>query len=123
MPSIGCYEFASSEPPPEPGSWDVSGSDGGGINGLDDGKGGKCIEFTSVDFDGGTLTVGIKAAKVDGNGELFGLICKTDLADTTTFTINVTLTNEDGGTATVGSLQGLTNMPRLFVVGIGPASE
>ena len=123
VPSIGCYEFASSETPPVPSDWDISGSGGGGINGLDDGNGGKCFEFTSVDFDGGTLTVGIKAAKVDGNGELFGLICKTDLADTTTFTINVTLTNEDGGTATVGSLQGLTNMPRLFVVGIGPASE
>ena len=117
-PSVGCYEFASGEPPPVPSDWDIAGSGSGGINGIDDGKGGKYILFTSISRDGGTLTVGIEAARVDADGETFGLVCKENLTDTETFTINATLSNETGGAATVGMLQGVTDRTQLFVVGI-----
>lgn len=70
-----------------------------------------------------TLTVGFAADKVDANGQVFGLLCKTDLADTATFTINATLTN--GATDALGTLNAILPQPypQLFVVGIGPAEE
>ena len=125
VPSIGCYECDSGAlPPPGPSEWDIpAGGEGGGINGLDDGQGGKFVRFTSIVREGENLAVGFEAAKIDANGQLFGLICKDDLADAETFTVNVTLTNEAGGAATVGLLQGFTSKSRLFVVGIGPSAE
>ena len=124
-PSIGCYEYDPNAQPPA-GEWDIPGGGGGsgsgGIKALDDGDGVKYIVFTSIARDGAALTVGFAADKIDANGQVFGLLCKTDLADTATFTINATLTN--GDTDALGTLNAILPQPypQLFVVGIGPAS-
>ena len=125
VPSIGCYEYDPNAQPPA-GEWDIpgggSGSGSGGIKALDDGDGVKYIVFTSIVRDGTTLTVGFRADKVDANGQTFGLVCKDNLTDTTTFTLNATLANEAGGAATVGTLTTTTDKTQIFAVGIGPAS-
>ena len=118
-PSVGCYEFGSVLPPAA--EWDSPGATGG-INGLDDGKGGKCVSFTSVSLADGALAVGFEAARVDADGETFALVCKEKLTDETTFTIDVTLTDDGTGSATLGSLEGLTDKPSLFIFGIAPAT-
>ena len=124
VPSIGCYEYDPNAQPPA-GEWDIpgggSGSGSGGIKALDDGHGVKYIVFTSIVRDGTTLTVGFRADKVDANGQTFGLVCKDNLTDTTTFTLNATLANEAGGAATVGTLTTTTVKTQIFAVGIGPA--
>ena len=122
-PSIGCYEYDPNAQPPA-GEWDIpgGGSGSGGIKALDDGNGGKYVVFTSIVRDGTTLTVGFRADKVDANGQTFGLVCKDNLTDTTTFTLNATLANEAGGAATVGTLTTTTVKTQIFAVGIGPAS-
>ena len=122
-PSIGCYEYdPNALPPPDPTEWDIPGTSGG-IKALDDGHGVKYIVFTSIVRDGTALTVGFSADKVDANGQVFGLLCKTDLADPATFTINATLTN--GATDALGTLNAILPQPypQLFVVGIGSAAE
>ena len=122
-PSIGCYEYdPNAVPPPSPAEWDSPGASGG-IKALDDGDGVKYVVFTSIALDGSALTVGFAAGKVDGNGQAFGLLCKTDLADTATFTINATLSN--GASDTLGTLSAVLDQSysKLFVVGIGPAAE
>jgi acetyl esterase/lipase len=122
-PSIGCYEYdPNAVPPPSPAEWDIPGASGG-IKALDDGDGVKYVVFTSIALDGSALTVGFAAGKVDGNGQVFGLLCKTDLADTATFTINATLSN--GASDTLGTLSAVLDQSysKLFVVGIGPAAE
>ena len=125
-PSIGCYEYDTNAQPPA-GEWDIpgggSGSGSGGIKALDDGHGVKYIVFTSIVRDGTTLTVGFRADKVDANGQTFGLVCKYNLTDTTTFTLNATLANEAGGAATVGTLTTTTDETQIFAVGIGPAKD
>ena len=125
VPSIGCYEYDPNAQPPA-GEWDIpgggSGSGSGGIKALDDGDGVKYIVFTSIVRDGAALTVGFAADKVDANGQTFGLVCKDNLTDTTTFTLNATLANEAGGTATTGTLTTTTDKTQIFAVGIGPAS-
>ena len=118
-PSVGCYEFGSVPPPAA--EWDIPGATGG-INGLDDGKGGKCVSFTSVSLADGALTVGFEAARVDADGETFALVCKEKLTDETTFTIDVTLTDDGTGSATLGLLAGLTDKSSLFIFGIAPAT-
>ena len=109
---------------PPAGEWDIpgGGSGSGGIKALDDGHGVKYIVFTSIARDGAALTVGFAADKVDANGQTFGLVCKDNLTDTTTFTLNATLANEAGGTATTGTLTTTTDKTQIFAVGIGPAS-
>ena len=123
-PSIGCYEYDPNAQPPA-GEWDIpgGGSGSGGIKALDDGHGVKYIVFTSIVRDGTALTVGFAADKVDANGQIFGLLCKTNLIETTTFTINATLTN--GASDTLGTLNAILPQPypQLFVVGIGPAKD
>ncbi len=124
-PSIGCYEYDPNAQPPA-GEWDIpgGGSGSGGIKAFDDGQGGnKYIVFTSIVRDGTALTVGFAADKVDANGQIFGLLCKTNLIENTTFTVNATLTN--GATDALGTLNAILSQPypRLFVVGIGPAAE
>ena len=107
----------------EPGDdsgWDVPGATGG-INGLSDGKGGKCIRFNSISLAKGQLKIGFEADRVDANGQSFGLLCKDSLADEVPYVINVQLTNDEGGMATLGTLQGLTDKPQIFILGIGPA--
>ena len=123
VPSIGCYEYDPNAQPPA-GEWDIpgGGSGSGGIKALDDGHGVKYIVFTSIVRDGTTLTVGFAADKVDANGQTFGLVCKDNLTDTTAFTLNATLANEAGGTATTGTLTTTTDKTQIFAVGIGPAS-
>lgn len=71
--------------------------------------------------DGTALTVGFQADKVDANGETFGLVCKTNLTEAATFTLNATLTN--GAADTLGTLNAVLSQsyPQLFVVGIGSA--
>ena len=121
-PSIGCYEFNPNAQPRPDDEWDIPGTSGG-IKALDDGHGVKYIVFASIARDGAVLTVGFAADKVDANGQVFGLLCKTDLADTATFTVNATLAN--GVSDTLGTLNAILPQPypQLFVVGIGPAKE
>ncbi len=119
-PSIGCYEYdPNALPPPGPTEWDIPGTSGG-IKALEDSNG-KYVVFTSIVRDGTALTVGFAADKVDANGEVFGLICKTNLTEAATFTINATLTN--GATDTLGTLNAILAQPypQLFAVGIGSA--
>lgn len=115
-PSIGCYEYGDYDPPPA-SEWDIPGASGG-INGLDDGNGGKCIAFTSVVSNGGTLVVGIEAAKINANGQTFGLVCKDNLDDADTFVLNAVLADDGSGSATVATLQTTTDKTQLFVFGI-----
>ena len=115
-PSIGCYEYGDYDPPPA-SEWDIPGASGG-INGLDDGNGGKCIAFTSVVRNGGTLVVGIEAAKINANGQTFGLVCKDNLDDADTFVLNAVLADDGSGSATVATLQTTTDKTQLFVFGI-----
>ena len=98
-------------------SWDVPGT-AGGINGIADGKGGKSVRFTSIALVDGKLTLGLEAGQVDADGQVFGLVCKENLTDAQTFTVNVTLKN--GAAATLGTLEGLTDKPQLFILGLGP---
>ena len=114
--SIGCNEYGDYDPPPA-GEWDIPGASGG-INGLDDGNGGKCIAFTSVVRNGGTLVVGIEAAKINANGQTFGLVCKDNLDDADTFVLNAVLADDGSGSATVATLQTTTDKTQLFVFGI-----
>ena len=115
-PSIGCYEYGNYDPPPAD-EWDIPGASGG-INGLDDGKGGKCIVFTSIVRNGAGFAVGIEAAKIDANGQTFGLVCKDNLGDSDTFVLNVVLADDGSGSATVATLQTTTDKTQLFVFGI-----
>ena len=121
-PTIGCYEFNPNAQPRPDGEWDIPGASGG-IKGLDDGHGGKYVLFTSIVRAGTTLTVGFAADKVDANGQTFGLVCKDNLGDKTTFTLNATLANEAGGSATTGTLTTTTDKTQIFAVGIGPAAS
>ena len=98
-------------------SWDVPGQTGG-INGIADGKGGKSVRFTSIALVDGKLSLGLEAGQVDADGQVFGLVCKENLTDAQTFTVNVTLKN--GAAATLGTLEGLTDKPQLFILGLGP---
>ena len=118
-PTIGCYEFVEVIVP-DVETWDIPGVTGG-IQAIDDGQGVKSIAFKSISLADGRLTVGFEAGKVDANGQTFGLICKESLTSSETFTINVTLKDDGTGSATIGSLEGLTERKSLFVVGIGPA--
>ena len=116
---VGCYEFdaeAADDPEPDP-EWDVPGATGG-INALVNNMGRKFVRFTAISVVDGKLTLGLEAAKVNANGQVFGLVCKERLTDKETFTINVTLTDDGTGSATVGTLSGLTDKPSLFVLGI-----
>ena len=115
-PVIGCYEYGDYDPPPA-SEWDIPGASGG-INGLDDGQGGKCIAFTSVVRNGETLVVGIEATKINANGQTFGLVCKDNLDDTDTFVLNAVLYDDKSGSATVATLQTATDKTQLFVFGI-----
>ena len=115
-PCIGCYEFATVAP-----AWDVPGSTGG-INGkVNAADGTKFVSFTAISLADGRLTVCLEAGLVNANGQTFGLVCKERLSDAQTFTINVTLTDDGTGSATLGTLQGLTDKSQLFILGIGPA--
>ena len=118
-PTCGAYEFGAEPPTP---AWDIPGTKGG-INGLDDGKGGKQIRITSFSAVDGQLAVGFEAGKVDADGETFALVCKEKLTDDTTFTIDVTLTDDGTGSATLGSLAGLTDKSSLFIFGIASAAK
>ena len=115
-PAIGCYEYGDYDPPPA-SEWDIPGASGG-INGLDDGKGGKCIVFTSIVRNGAGFAVGIEAAKINANGQAFGLVCKDNLDDTDTFVLNAVLSDDKSGSATVATLQTTTDKTQLFVFGI-----
>ena len=123
VPSIGCYEYDPNAQPPA-GEWDIpgGGSGGGGIKGLDDGDGIKYVTFTAIERVGSDVAVEFHAAEIGASvGASFGLICKDNLADTKTFTLNAQLTAVDT-TYVLGTLETQTNKTQLFVVGIGPAS-
>ena len=118
-PTIGCYEFNPNAQPRPDDEWDIPGTSGG-IKALEDSNG-KYVVFTSIVRDGTALTVGFAADKVNANNEVFGLICKTNLTEAATFTINATLTN--GASDALGTLNAILAQPypQLFAVGIGPA--
>ena len=125
VPSIGCYEYDPNAQPPA-GEWDIPGGGGGsgsgGIKALDDGDGVKYVTFTAIERVGSDVAVEFHAAEIGASvGASFGLICKDNLADTKTFTLNAQLTVVDT-TYVLGTLETQTNKTQLFVVGIGPAS-
>ena len=101
-------------------TWDVPGTTGG-INALSGEDGRKYVRFSSISVVDGKLSLGLEAAKIDANGQTFGLICKESLTDKETFTLDVTLSDDGTGSATTGALEGLTDKASLFVLGIGPA--
>ena len=102
------------------GEWDIPGTNGG-IKGLDDGQGGKFIAFTAIAYEGGKVAVGFRAAEIGASvGASFGLVCKDNLDDTETFTLNATLTGIEGA---LGELQATTTESQLFIVGIGAAAN
>ena len=111
--------FSGSEPPAP--IWDVAGK-AGGIVGIDDGKGGKIVSFKSISFKDGKIAVEFAAGRVDADGQTFALVCKRSLTDKETFTINVKLSDDKSGTATIGALEGATSEPSLFILGIGPVA-
>lgn len=116
-PAIGCYEYGDYDPPPAD-EWDIPGTNGG-IKGIDDGQSGKFIAFTAIAREGETVAVGFRAAEIGASvGASFGLVCKDNLEDAETFTLNATLTDVEGA---LGELQATTSKARLFVVGIGAA--
>ena len=118
-PAIGCYEYGEYGPRPAD-EWDIPGTNGG-IKGLDDGQGGKFIAFTAIARDGETVAVGFRAAEIGASvGASFGLVCKDNLDDTETFTLNATLTDIEGA---LGELQATTTKSQLFIVGIGAAAN
>ncbi len=118
-PAIGCYEYGEYGPRPAD-EWDIPGTNGG-IKGLDDGQGGKFIAFTAIAREGGTVAVGFRAAEIGASiGASFGLVCKDNIDDTETFTLNATLTDIEGA---LGGLQATTSKTRLFIVGIGAAAN
>ena len=118
-PAIGCYEYGEYGPRPAD-EWDIPGTNGG-IKGLDDGQGGKFIAFTAIAREGGTVAVGFRAAEIGASiGASFGLVCKDNLDDTETFTLNATLTDIEGA---LGELQATTTKSQLFIVGIGAAAN
>ena len=118
-PAIGCYEYGEYGPRPDD-EWDIPGTNGG-IKGLDDGQGGKFIAFTAIAREGGPGAVGCRAAEIGASvGASFGLVCKDNLDDTETFTLNATLTDIEGA---LGELQATTTKSQLFIVGIGAAAN
>lgn len=118
-PAIGCYEYGEYGPRPAD-EWDIPGTNGG-IKGLDDGQGGKFIAFTAIAREGGTVSVGFRAAEIGASvGASFGLVCKDNIDDTETFTLNATLTDIEGA---LGELQATTTKSQLFIVGIGAANN
>ena len=118
-PAIGCYEYGDYDPPPAD-EWDIPGTNGG-IKGIDDGQGGKFIAFTAIAREGETVAVGFRAAEIGASvGASFALICKDNLADTATFTIDATLTEV---ASPLGVLEAATDKTQIFVVGIGAADN
>ncbi len=118
-PAIGCYEYGDYDPPPAD-EWDIPGGSGG-IKGIDDGQGGKFIAFTAIAREGETVAVGFRAAEIGASvGASFALICKDNLADTATFTIDATLTEV---ASPLGVLEAATDKAQIFVVGIGAADN
>ena len=120
-PAIGCYEYGEYGPRPVD-EWDIPGPNGGGgIRGFDDGQGGRRIAFTAIAREGSTVAVCFEADAIGASvGAVFGLICKDDLADADTFTLNATLTEVVGAS---GALEATTGKTQLFVLGIGSAAE
>ena len=117
-PSIGCYEYGSGVRP-QP-TWDVPGPNGGGIKGMDDGNGGTYIMFTSIEPTDGAVAVGFRAARIEAAvGDAYGLVCKENLADTTTFVLDATISESTDSLAT---LTAETDRTRLFAVGICTAA-
>ena len=101
-------------------SWDIPGTTGG-IQAIGEGDA-KHVEFTSIAFTADGATVGLKAGKIDADGETFGLICKTDLTKADTIVINATMAAEkDAETGTFTITADLSGYTQLFVVGVGPA--
>lgn len=98
-------------------TWDIPGGRGG-IMAIADPQGGKYVRFTDIAWADGKLSLAFEAAKVDAEGETFVLVCKENLADDTTFTVDVTLKN--GANGTTGRLEGTTDRPSLVILGIGP---
>ena len=104
-------------------SWDIPGVEGGINAFVDPETSEKSVEFTSIEIVDGKIKVGLKAAKIDADGQTFGLICKEDLTKDDTITINVILTDDKSHEATLADLAGETTKTQLFVIGIGPAAK
>lgn len=105
------------------GDWDIPGTEGG-INAIVGEGGAKYVEFSSIAFTATGATVGLKAGKIDANGQIFGLVCKTDLTSKDTFVINATLTAEEEATEGLFTITAdLSGYTQLFVIGVGPAKQ
>lgn len=103
--------------------WDLPGVNGG-LQALVDAHGNKMFKFTALNLTPTGATVGITAAKIDADGERFGLICKTSFGTFETVVLNATLAADPGATTGVFTITAdLSGYTQLFVVGIGPAAE
>lgn len=68
--------------------------------------------------------MGLRAAKIDANGDVFRLLCKTDLTSDETFVVEAMLTAEKDATEGVLVVtDDLSGYPALFLVGIASAAE
>lgn len=102
--------------------WDLPGVNGG-LQALVDAHGNKMFKFTALNLTPTGATVGITAAKIDADGERFGLICKTSFGTFETVVLNATLAADPGATTGVFTITAdLSGYTQLFVVGIGPAA-
>ena len=118
------YAKCTTVTPPEP-EWDIPGTEGG-INAIVGEGDAKYVEFSSIAFTATGATVGLKAGKIDANGQIFGLVCKTDLTKEETIVINATLTHAEGDLITEGLFTisaNLSGYTQLFVIGVGPAKQ
>ncbi len=98
------------------GNWYVPGTEGGlDVSGGEDGV--KSVAFTSITTGGGKVQVGFAAVKGGTKGQTLRLVCKDNLEDEETFTIDAVLSD----VIAEGTLEGATDKSKLFVIGIAPA--
>ena len=98
------------------GNWYIPGTeDGLDMSGSEDGV--KSVSFTSITAAEGKIQVGFAAVKGGTKGQTLRLVCKDDLEDEETFTIDAVLSD----VIAAGTLEGATDKSKLFVIGIAPA--
>ena len=98
------------------GNWYIPGTeDGLDMSGGEDGV--KSVSFTSITTDEGKVQVGFAAVKGGTKGQTLRLVCKDNLEDEETFTVDAVLSD----VIAAGTLEGATDKSKLFVIGIAPA--
>ena len=98
------------------GNWYIPGTEGGlDVSGGEDGV--KSVAFTSIATGEGRIQVGFAAVKAGTKGQPLRLVCKDNLEDKETFTIDAVLSD----VIAAGTLEGATDKSKVFVIGIAPA--